>query len=443
MVDDPFFYYMELFLILWYTFNNKKVIILYHYNGKIFKGKTKMKNTNIRTKALLFLVLIGFISLLSDFTHEGARSIYGPFLGIIGASAFVVAFTAGLGEFIGQALRIFTGIIVDKTKKYWSMMMIGYALNLLVIPFLMFVDASIWEIAIVLILLERVGKGIRAPAKSALTSFTTQQLGAGKAFALQEAMDQFGAFLGPLFVYLILNLNKGDELNGYQLAFGLLGIFAILTLVILVIAKVKYPNPDQFEIKTIEKGFKGNRSFVWYLVAISFLAMGFIDYPILAFHIGQTKTIDVIYVPLLYSLAMGIDAIAALGFGYLFDKIGVKALQISVGLSMFFAPIFFLFSGSVMIIFGIVLWGIGMGAQESILKAVVATTVSKDKRATAYGIFNSVFGFAWFIGSMIIGILYNYSFYYLVIFSLLMEGMAIIVLYKFMKIKQKEKEKDA
>lgn len=396
-----------------------------------------MEKNKLKSKAFAFLILLGIISLFSDFTHEGARSIYGTFLGLIGASAFAVSFTAGLGEFIGQALRIFTGMIADKTKKYWTMMIIGYSLNLLVIPLLIFVDASIWQVAVILILLERVGKGIRAPAKSALTSFTTQQFGAGKAFAIQEALDQFGAFLGPLFVFLILNLNKGSELDGYHLAFGLLGIFAIITLVILVISKIKYPNPDQFEIKTVEKGFKGNKAFIWYMLAISFLALGFIDYPVISFHIGKTSSIDVIYVPLLYSVAMGIDAVAALFFGYLFDKKGVLALQISIAISMFFAPVIFLIDGTVALIIGIVLWGIGMGAQESILKAVVATVVSKDRRATAYGIFNSVFGLAWFIGSTVIGALYENSIMFVVIFSLIMEFIAIILLFVFKKVKTK------
>ncbi|MBN2697095.1 MAG: MFS transporter [Bacilli bacterium] len=378
--------------------------------------------------ALLFLVLLGIISLLSDFTHEGARSIYGPFLGLIGASAFVVSFTAGLGEFIGQALRIFTGVIADKTKKYWTMMMVGYALNLLVIPLLMFVDATIWQVAIVLILLERVGKGIRAPAKSALTSFTAPHLGAGKAFALQEALDQLGAFLGPLFVYLILNLNKGSELDGYQLAFGLLGIFAVMTLIVLVLSRAKYPNPDRFEIKTIEKGFKGNPAFGMYLVAISFIALGFVDYPLLAYHFGQTSTLDPIYIPLIYSLAMGVDALAALFFGRLFDKRGVIALQYSIGLAMLATPLVFLVEGIFALIIGIILWGIGMGAQESILKAVVSRIVDKDKRATAYGIFNSVFGLAWFIGSLIVGALYGFSLLLLVLFATVMELVSIILI---------------
>ncbi|HOD92914.1 MAG TPA: MFS transporter [Clostridia bacterium] len=392
-----------------------------------------MNQSDIKRKAFLFLLLLGFISLLSDFTHEGARSIYGPYLGLLGASVFVISITSGLGEFIGQALRIVTGIIADKTKKYWLMMFIGYSLNLLVIPLLMFVDSSIWEIAIILILLERVGKGIRAPAKSALISFTAPHLGAGKAFALQEAMDQFGAFLGPMFVFLVLNLNKGSELKGYQLAFGLLGIFAILTLVILFIAKMKYPHPDQFESQGRSKGFRSNKAFALYMIAIMLIALGFIDYPVLAYHIGANTTIDAIYIPLLYSLAMGIDAIAALLFGHYFDKKGILSLIISVFISTLITPVFFLVNNTLGIILGVILWGVGMGAQESILKAVISVMVSKDKRATAYGIFYTVFGSAWFLGSVVVGWLYSMNIIYVVVFTVSMELLAAIFLMIYRK----------
>lgn len=393
-----------------------------------------MTKKGIKKQAFIFLLLLGFISLLSDFTHEGARSIYGPYLGLIGASAFIIAFTSGLGEFIGQALRLLTGIIADKTKKYWLMMILGYSVNLLVIPLLYFVDASIWEVAIILILLERVGKGIRAPAKSALTSFTTQHLGAGKAFALQEAMDQFGAFLGPVFVFLVLNLNKGTELQGYQLAFGLLGIFAIMTLVILVVSRIKYPHPDEFETKTFSKGFKGNKFFNLYMIAIVFIALGFIDYPVLAFHISKTSSINVIYVPLLYALAMGVDAIAALIFGHLYDKKGILSLQIAIGITLFISPVFFLLEGVSVLIIGVILWGIGMGAQESILKAVISGLVSKDKRATAYGIFYTVFGSSWFLGSLVIGYLYDIHVLYIVIFTVVSEFIALGILIYYQRL---------
>lgn len=392
---------------------------------KIFNNE----NDSIKKRAFLFIVLLGIISFFSDFTHEGARSIYGQYLSIIGVSAFLVSSTAGLGEFIGQALRLVTGWIADKTGYYWLMMIVGYSINLLAIPLLGFVNQSVWQIAIILILLERVGKAIRAPAKSALTSFTAPHLGAGKAFALNEALDQAGAFLGPLVVFFILSNQEGTLLSRYQYSFLILGIFAIVTIVILVFAKTQYPKPQGFEekSKTTEKFIK-DKKFILYMIVIAFIALGFIDYPVIAYHLEQNLIVDVLTIPLIYSVAMGIDAIAALVFGTLFDKIGIRSLLFSIGLSIFISPFIFLFSGKISLYIGIALWGIGMGAQESVLKAVVAKLVPKQNRATGYGIFSSVFGLAWFIGSVIIGALYSKSVFLIVIFTVLMQLLAIFSL---------------
>ena len=309
-------------------------------------NKINNQDSNDKAKkklALTFIAVLGVISFFSDFTHEGARSIYGQYLKVIGVSAFLISFTSGLGEFIGQALRIVTGIIADKTKKYWLMMIIGYGVNLLAIPLLGLVDNNIWYVAIILILLERVGKAIRSPAKSTLTSFTSDQIGAGKAFAINEALDQFGAFLGPMIVFLIVSNSGKSELSTYQICFGLLGIVAIMALVLLFIAKCKYPHPENFEKpKTNKGGIKGNKLFIIYMLAISFLALGFIDYPLVAYHFGKVNIIDVAYVPLLYSIAMGVDAIAALLFGYIFDKKGIIVITISTLISAFASPFIFL-----------------------------------------------------------------------------------------------------
>jgi MFS family permease len=403
-----------------------------------------MKTNNLKQSAFIFVLLLGFISLLSDFTHEGARSIYGSYLELIGASAFLIALVSGIGELIGQTLRIVTGYIADKSKKYWTMMFIGYSVNLLVIPLLYFVDGSIYYVAIILILLERVGKGIRAPAKSALTSFTAPHLGVGKSFAIQEALDQFGAFLGPLFVFMVLSFKGDTSLSAYQLSFGLLGIFGVLTIVILVIAKFKYPHPDEFEEVSPKGSLKGNKAFIFYMAGVTFIALGFIDYPLLAFHLESNPTFDPIFIPLLYSLAMGIDAISALIFGSIFDKKGIIALIIAIIISAFIAPLFFLGNTLFNIIGGVILWGIGMGAHESILKAVIAKVVSKENRATAYGIFYTIFGISWFIGSVIVGSLYDFNLLFLVIYGSLMEVMAVILLliYKY-KIEHKLNEEKA
>ena len=130
-------------------------------------------------------------------------------------------------------------------------------------------------------------------------------------------------------------------------------------------------------------------------------------------------------IPLLYAGAMLVDAVAALLFGLMYDKKGLLALIISTIISAPFAIFIFAFNSVPMVLFGIALWGIGMGAQESILKAVVTTMVPKSSRATGYGIFECSFGIFWFLGSWLLGVLYDTNLTVMIIVSVMAQLMAI------------------
>lgn len=381
--------------------------------------------------AYTFLVLLGVISLFSDLTYEGARSIMGPYLLLLGTSAATVGFVSGLGEFIGYALRLLTGFISDKTKRYWFITILGYAINLFAIPLLALAPGFGWVYACVLLVLERFGKAIRHPAKNTIASFAASEVGAGKGFALQEAMDQIGAVLGPLMLFLTLTVKGREEkLSAYAFSFLILGIPAIITLALVFFARFKYPRPHEFEKddpKPTAKRF--HRAYWFYLVGIAFLAAGFADFPLMAFHFAKTGLLPDNLVPVLYAVAMGVDAVAALFFGRLYDRRGMGAIILSSLVSAFFAPFVFLGHSSLSAVVGIVLWGIGMGAQESILKAAVTTIVSKEKRGTAFGIFNTAFGAFWFLGSWLMGALYDRSLLALAIFSFLAQLAALPLFY--------------
>ncbi len=383
-----------------------------------------MEKKSNRKPAYIFILVMGMVSLFSDLTHEGARSIYGSYLGFLGASAMVISTVSGLGEFLGQGLRLFTGYITDKTRKYWLFAIIGYSFNIIIIPLFAFVPMNGWLLACFLVVMERVGKAIRAPAKSTLLSFAGNQIGVGKTFAIHEALDQIGAFLGPILLFVIMTLMKGgDQMRTYSVAFLSLGVTALLTVIILLIARKQFPHPDLFEEGNDNKSSLYDNKYFWiYIAAIGFIAAGFIDYPLIAFHIGNRTAIPVNYIPLLYGIAMAADAFAALFFGSLFDKKGIISLMIAVIISSLFG--LFIFVGeslTFMVITGVILWGIGMGAQESVLKAVIGKIVAKEKRASAYGLFNAIFGLFWFAGSALIGYIYGFSLWAVAVISLLLQ----------------------
>jgi MFS family permease len=365
-----------------------------------------------------FIILLGVISLLSDVTYEGARSISGPFLGQLKASALVVGVVAGLGEFLGYTLRLASGYLTDRLGRYWLVTFAGYAVNLLAVPLLAL--AGSWEIAAVLLVAERVGKAVRTPARDAMLSHAAGAVGRGRGFGFHEAMDQIGAVTGPLIVAAVLYYR-----GGYREGFAVLLLPAVLALVVIVIAARLYPHPQHLEVNA--PGLKPtgfNRPYWLYVVAVGLLGAGYADFPLIAYHFGKTALLPSDWIPIFYAVAMGVDAVAALVLGHLFDRLGMPVIMVTAVLSAFFAPLVFL-GGFKLALLGMVLWGIGMGSLESIIKAALAGMVPRDRRATGFGLFNAGFGVFWLLGSALMGFLYDFSLGALVAFSVTAQLLAI------------------
>ena len=389
--------------------------------------------------AVAFIILMGIVSLFSDMTHEGARSILGEYLNLAGATGATIGFVSGVGELCGYSLRLLSGIFADKTKKYWTLVIAGYTLQVLAIPALALIPQNGWVIACGLVILERVGKAIKKPAKNTLVSFAASEIGTGKGFAYQEFLDQLGAFLGPVMLFFIAAVKGTDNLfSTYRICFALLGIPAVITISLVVLAKVKYPHPEMFEkAQAATEEFHTQKSFVLYMIAICLFAFGFADFTLITLHAAKMEAFPASTLSLLYAAAMAVDAFAALFFGWLFDRIGLKALMLSTLCSTFFSCFIFLTGDPVLMGVGIVLWGVGMGAQESIMKAAVSKIIPSSMRSTGFGIFETGFGIAWFLGSWLLGALYDTNPGWLVVVSVSVQILAI-VFYGFCIRKQKE-----
>jgi MFS family permease len=373
------------------------------------------------------IFFLGIVSLFADITYEGARSIIGQYLFVLGSSSLFVGFIAGFGEFIGYFLRILFGYLADKTKNYWSFMIIGYSLNVFSVPLLAFTNNYL--IVGILILLERLGKAIRTPSRDTIISFIGAKYGSGISFGIHEFLDQIGALSGPLLIFLILSLSKSN----YKLSFLILIIPAILCLIFLFWTKIKFSNISEIEIRGKRyESFKSSKKFWIYTIAIGFVSFGFIDFALISYHYKKINLFEPNIIAILYSIAMITDAISSIILGKLFDKFGIKVLLISILLTSFSSPLLFLFNEKMIIFLAIILWGIGIGSQESIMRAYISNIIKKEERATAFGIFNSIYGFSWFIGSLMIGYLYSLSLTYMVILSFSFQIFGLLILLKTM-----------
>ena len=347
-----------------------------------------------------FVLLLGVVSLLGDMTYEGGWSIVGPYMATLGASAAIVGIASGFGELVGYVVRLGSGITVDRTRGYWPIAIFGYVVNVLSVPALAL--AGSWPVATALVVAERFGKGVRVPPRDAMLASAASRVGAGWAFGVHEAMDQTGALLGPLAVALILFIG-----GTYQVAFAALAVPALASLVVLGLARRRFPHPERTGEE--QRGaVTDRRGFVLYTLFASLTVAGFAHFPIISYHITVQKILSEPLVPLFFAIATGVSAVAALVAGLAFDRVGLA--------SVLFVPVvtaivpFLVFGDSpVALAVGMVLWGVVLGAQESTVRAAVAHLVAPGARATAYGIFNTAYGVAWFIGSAALGVAYDRS----------------------------------
>lgn len=377
--------------------------------------------------AMTFIVLFGMVSLFSDMTHESANSIRGAFLALTGASAAVIGFVSGLGELVGYGLRYVFGWLTDKTRRYWPMVLFGYTLDVVAVPALALVDRHGWVLACGLLIVQRLGKAIKKPAKDTVMSFAATQEGVGKSFAIQELLDQIGAVLGPVLLYLIMLFQRRDDaFSDYRTCFAFLAIPGAITLLLLWVTYKKFPHPENFEPEPKEYiPFHLDKRFVVYIVGVCLFAFGFADYSLIVMHFSRLHLFTADVLPLLYALAMLTDAVSAFVFGWMYDRHARLSLVVSTLVAAPFAVFAFLGGSVASAVLGVVLWGIGMGAQESILKAAVTTMVPKRSRATGYGIFECCFGAAWFLGSWLLGVLYDQSLIFMTVVSVVAQLLAV------------------
>ena len=371
--------------------------------------------------AFRFVFVMGIVNLFGDVTYEGGAAINGQFLGALGASAAAISIIAGLGEFLGYSLRLAAGYIADRTGRYWLVTAIGYLINTLAVPAMAL--AGSWQVAGALVLAERIGRAIRKPTVEAMLSYTTGSLGRGWVYALNTALDEIGATIGPLVVAVVLFMH-GD----FRTAYSVLLISTVLTLASLAAARVGFPTPSDLEKKptATAKGF--TRAYWVYMGGGVLFAAGLMSYELIAYHLSRVGIVSGAWIPVLLAFATGSGVIANLILGRLYDRFGSPVLLAATFFSALFAPLVFQESIAAVMV-AMVLWGVGYAVQDTLLKAVVAGLLPEHRRSFAFGLFYTGYGFGWLFGSIAIGLLYEQSQTALVIFVVVAQLASVPVFY--------------
>lgn len=396
------------------------------------------RGSQMRRKAIGLIVLFGLVSLFGDIAYEGARSVNGPYLKLLTVSAATLGLITGIGEFLGYALRLVSGYLSDKTKSYWLLTFLGYGL-LVSVPLLSL--AGTWQIAALFIITERIGKAIRSPARDTILSQASSQVGTGFGFGLHEAMDQIGAVSGPL-IFSVFFMLIGKEHTGivaYQKGYAFLWVPFLLVMLCLFFSYRKIPHPAVLEAAQakIAVSDKPSRVFWMYTLFTFVTTLGFSSFILLAFHFKSAGILSDAQIPLYYAIAMGIDAVAALSVGKLYDVMKSRKDNHNAGLNLLIiipfmtllAPLFAFSQNHIFVIIGVLCWGIVMGVHETIMRSAIADITSLNKRGTGYGIFNTTYGLAVFLGSVLLGFLYDRSIASVIAAIILIECLALLVFF--------------
>ena len=395
-----------------------------------------------KKSAMQLIILFGLVSLFGDIIYEGARSVNGPYLKTLGANAALVGLIAGIGEFLGYAIRLLSGYFADKTKGYWVFTFVGYGL-LVSVPLLALTGS--WQLVALLIVAERIGKAVRAPARDTIVSQASKQVGTGFGFGFSEAMDQIGATAGPLiFTALFLFLGHGSKTVGdYQTGYHLLWIPFVLLMACVVFAFRRVPDPSKLEAVVSKPAQPEKLTPVfWLYTAFSFITtLGFVNFILMAYHFKARAIMPDAQIPMFYAAAMLIDGGVALLIGKAYDnlirtkkndKAGLLTL-IVIPLFSVLVPVLGFSSNYFLAVAGVLLWGIVMGAHETVMKSAIADLTPIKKRGTGYGIFNTSYGLAVLFGSALMGLLYDRSIPLLVGLSIALQVVAFVFFFKLRK----------
>jgi len=390
-------------------------------------------------RAMLLVVMFGLISLFSDLTYQAGRSLNGPLLSVMGADAALVGLIAGLAEFLGYALRLATGAMVDKSKAYWGFTLAGYGM-VAAVPLMAL--AGTWQVAALFIVIERASKAVRAPAKDTILSMAARRVGTGRGFAIHKLLDQTGAVLGPLAMSLVLSGSLGNTFQGlvsYQQAYALLWIPLVFVVIAAVIGQKRVPRPELLEAElqsdnpdsgaSTQAPERLSRTFWIYSVFTLLVGVGFVNFALLSFHAKTAGLLGDAAIPFWYAVAMAANAAAAWVVGLLYDKRGLKVLYAVPLLSIPLPFLGFLGGTTPMVIAAIVLFGFSLGIQETVIKAGIADLTPLNKRGTGYGIFNTMNGIGLLASGAAMGLLYDVSPWAVCGFSLVAElaGLGVLV----------------
>lgn len=418
---------------------------------------------NLNRIGWLVVINLSIVSFLSDFIYEGSRSILGQYFLLLNIPIFYLGIVVGFSEFIGYFIRYFVGSFIDKFSSFrFLFIYLGYFFNLLSVPLLYF--ANNFYFILVLVFLERFGKGLRIPPRDAVFSIVSNKcnIESAKIFGIHHLVDQLGAFVGPGFLSIVFFYFQFNDVYHYKLAFLILGIPIIFVFLLLILTNIYFNkifyyiyhlenssknkvqfnniNDSQFndrkssielnEVNKLNSSDKNSRYSYLILVIFSMLvAFGYIDLPIILYHFKSIYGFNNDYLAIIcYSLAMVSSAIGGFISSSLFKKSPFFVIIFSLILVIFYPLILVIFYKNIFVFLLVsVFWGWALGTFETTFKILISIFSNEQNVGKMFGMFHTLFGLSWFIGSSFLTFFSQYfEFNFVYFISFIIEIIAFL-----------------
>ena len=350
------------------------------------------------------VIALGFVSMFMDISSESVHALLPLFLvGTLGASTFIVGLIEGLGEATAQISKLFSGVLSDRTGKRKPLAVLGYGLSAVTKP--LFALAGGAGAVLTARLADRVGKGIRGAPRDALVADMVPEAQRGAAYGLRQSMDTVGALLGPLLAMALLALT-GDVRTVFWLAI-LPAMIAVAVLVIYV-REPETASPPKGRVALTRASLVALGRPFWGVVLLgAVLTLARVSEAFLILKAGDVG-LQIGMAPVVLMLFNLVYALSAWPVGVLSDRIGQRGLLLAGFGLLVLADLLLAVAGSVeLVLLGVAIWGLHMGMTQGLLAAAVARHAPDHMRATAFGAFNLVTGFALLAGNAIAGGLWS------------------------------------
>lgn len=344
-------------------------------------------------------LLVSFTSLFTDISTEMMYPLIPGFIRSLGASNVLVGLIEGIAEATAALAKAAFGWLSDRIRHRKLFIFLGYGLSALSKPLMGF--AGSWFQVLALRFVERLGKGVRTPARDALIAQSVSKKRRGLGFGFHRAADSIGAATGPLLAMLLLYFSH----NNVRLVFYLSIIPALVGLCLVIFIR---------EVKTLSQSVAEarrqgglNPRFIWFTAVIVIFTLGNSSNAFLLLR-AQDSRIALELMPLLWAVYNLVSAITSPLAGWVSDHIGRK--QTILASFFVYSGVYFLFGfalSSVSVWFLFAGYGLYLGLSKGVFRAFIADLVPQERRATAYGIFETAIGVALLPASLLFGFLWD------------------------------------